>query len=212
MLDHALSALVLLFVTIGPLETAFIFAGLTAGAPREVRRRIAVRAVTVATVVLAVFAVGGAGLLALLGIGMPAFRLAGGLLLLLAAVDLMFAHPTGLTSITTAEAREAEGRDIAVFPLAIPLMAGPGAITAMVLLVGEAPSSVANSVVVLAALLAVMGVTYVVLALADRVTGFFGLTGVNVVARVSGIVLAALAMQLMLDGLRQSGLFGAAPA
>lgn len=208
MLDQALSALVLLFVTIGPLETAFIFAGLTAGAPREVRRRIAVRAVTIATVVLALFAVGGAGLLALLHIGMPAFRLAGGLLLVLVAIDLMFAHPTGLTSITTAEAREAEGRDIAVFPLAIPLMAGPGSITAMVLLVGDAPYSPPNAIVVLAALVVVMAATYAILALADRVTGFFGLTGVNVVARVSGIVLAALAMQLMLDGLRESGLFG----
>jgi multiple antibiotic resistance protein len=211
MLDQALSALVLLFVTIGPLETAFIFAGLTAGAPREVRRRIAVRAVTIATVVLALFAVGGAGLLALLDIGMPAFRLAGGLLLVLVAIDLMFAHPTGLTSITTAEAQEAEGRDIAVFPLAIPLMAGPGSITAMVLLVGDAPYSLPNAVVVLAALVVVMAATYAILALADRVTGFFGLTGVNVVARVSGIVLAALAMQLMLDGLRESGLFAAGP-
>jgi multiple antibiotic resistance protein len=145
-----------------------------------------------------------------MGIGMPAFRLAGGLLLLLVAIDLMFAHPTGLTSITSAEAAEAEkpgGPDVAVFPLAIPLIAGPGSMTAIVLLMSESPS-LPDQVVVTLMLALVLALTFGALMLSAPLTRVLGVTGVKVVARVSGVVLAALAMQLVLDGLSTSGLFG----
>lgn len=201
-------ALVTLLVTVGPLDTAALFAVLTARVSVPERRRIAVRAVAIATVVLAGFAVGGAALFKLLGIGMPAFRLAGGFLLLLVSVDLVFAKPTGLSSITTAEAREAEEpHDITVFPLAIPLIAGPGSLTALVLLMGPPPWAHSTDIAVLAALAVVMAATLVSLLLAGQLVRVLRLTGVNVVARVSGVVLAALAMQFMLDGLHLSGVF-----
>lgn len=201
-------ALVTLLVTVGPLDTAALFAVLTAREGPEQRRRLALRGVTVASVVLAGFALGGAALFKLLGIGMPAFRLAGGFLLLLVSVDLVFAHPTGLSSITTAEAREAEEpHDISVFPLAIPLIAGPGSLTALVLLMGPPPWAWTTAAPVLAALAIVMAATLACLLLAGQLIRVLRLTGVNVVARVSGVVLAALAMQFVLDGLKGSGLF-----
>jgi multiple antibiotic resistance protein len=207
MLQVGLSSLVLLLVTIGPVEAAVIFAGLTRNdGPRE-RLKIAWRAMSVAGLVLLVFAFGGNGLLGLLNISLSAFRLAGGFLLLLVAVDLMFAHPTGLTSLTRDEAEEAGRRDIAVFPLAIPLIAGPGSIAASVLLIGEAedwPSRLA----VVGALLAVLGLTFASLLVANLLIRVLGVTGANVIARVSGLLLAALAMQLVIDGLKASEVFG----
>lgn len=205
MLQTAISAAVMLFVTVGPLEAAAIFAGLTAERSGPERRAMALRAVGVAAAVLVVFAFGGLRLFDLMHIGLPAFRLAGGLLLLLVAVDLMFVHPTGLTSITSAEAVEAQGRDIAVFPLAIPLLAGPGSMASIVLLMSQAPGP-AEAAVVVAALAVVMAATLAALLLAAPLVRILGVTGVNVFERVSGIVLAALAMQLMIDGLMQSGL------
>jgi multiple antibiotic resistance protein len=213
MLQTAISGFVMLMVTVGPLDAAALFAVLAAGRPAAERRAIAVRAILIATVVLTVFAVGGAGLLALLHISMPAFRLAGGLLLLLVAIDLMFVHPTGLTSITTAEAEEAgeaSRRDLAVFPLAVPLIAGPGSIAATVLLMAGSRGP-AEAAVVVATLIAVMGLTLLALLLSGPAVRLLGVTGTNVVARVSGIVLAALAMQLMLDGVRDAALFAPAP-
>jgi multiple antibiotic resistance protein len=207
MFQTAISALVMLLVTVGPPESATIFASLTANEAPAVRRKIAARAVLIAGVVLLLFAFGGSPLLRMLGIGLPAFRLAGGFLLLLVSVDLMFAHPSGLTSITQAEADEAERRDIAVFPLAIPLIAGPGSMAASVLLVGQAPDA-ASLISVTAALLVVLGITFVCLLLATRITRILGLTGANVFSRVSGMLLAALAMQLIIDGLQQSAIFG----
>jgi multiple antibiotic resistance protein len=205
MLQTGLSSFVMLLVTVGPLEAAAIFAGLTAAAADRDRRRMAIRAVCVAGAVLLVFAFGGARLLAVLHISMPAFRLAGGLLLLLVAIDLMFVHPSGLTSITPAEAEEAVHREIDLFPMAIPLIAGPGSMAAIVLLMTES-RDLAQMAATTAALVCVLGLTAACLLLAIPVTRLLGVTGVNVAARVSGMVLAALAMQLMIDGVRQSGL------
>jgi multiple antibiotic resistance protein len=200
---------VMLLVTVGPLEAAAIFAALAPNRTSAERARMAVRAVLVAGAVLLVFAFGGMRLLDLLHITLPAFRLAGGFLLLLVAVDLMFVHPSGLTSITSAEAAEAERRDIAVFPLAIPLIAGPGSMAAIVLLMSQ-NTGLAASALVVATLVGVLLLTLVALMLAGPLTRVFGVTGINVVARVSGVILAALAMQLMMDGLRESHLFGSA--
>lgn len=211
MIQTMISSLVTLLVTVGPLEAMAIFAGLTATRTPHERRRMAGRSTLIATIVLMLFAFGGLRLLDLLHISLPAFRLAGGLLLLLVAIDLMFAHPTGLTSITSEEAQEATQRDIAVFPIAIPLIAGPGAMTAVVLLMTET-QTIADATAVILSLVIVMGVTLVVLLLASRLMRLLGVTGINVIARVSGIILAALAMQLMMDGIRQSGLLGAAVA
>ena len=124
-LEFAASAIVMFLVTIGPLETAAIFGVLTTGARRPVRRRLAIRAVAIAGAVLVVFAIGGTKFLGLLQVSMPAFEVAAGILLLLQSIELIFAHPSGLSALTAGEEREAERSDeIAVFPLAIPLIAG----------------------------------------------------------------------------------------
>lgn len=208
MLQASISAFVMLVATIGPLEAAAIFTVLAGARPPAERQALALRATGIATIVLLAFAFGGVHLLAVLHISMPAFRLAGGLLLLLVAIDLMFAHPTGLTSITSAEAEEAGQRDIAVFPLAIPLIAGPGSMAAAVLLVAEAEGLAQQGAVVLT-LVAVLALTLGALLLAGGISRLLGVTGVKVIARVSGILLAALAMQLIIDGVRESRMFAA---
>ena len=200
-----LRALVTLAVTVGPVEVAAMFLALSAGRPAAARRRVAARAAGIALLVLAAFALGGARLLAALRVGLPAFRAAGGVLLLGVARDQLFAHPSALSSITEGEAAEAAGfGDIAAFPLAVPLIAGPGSMTAMVLLSGD---TLVGAWVAIAAAALVLGGTLVAMLASELLTRVLGRTGTNVVARVSGVLLAALAMQFLFDGLRGSGVF-----
>ena len=138
-LEFAASAIVMLLVTIGPIETAAIFGVLTGGARRAARHRLAIEAVGIAGGVLVVFAIGGTDFLGLLHVSMPAFQVAAGILLLLQSIELIFAQPSGLSALTAGEEKEARGTgEIAVFPLAIPLIAGPASITATMLLMGQA--------------------------------------------------------------------------
>jgi multiple antibiotic resistance protein len=142
-------------------------------------------------------------LLKTLGIGLPAFRIAGGLLLFLLALDMIFARPSGMRASTVRQQREESyQQDISVFPLAIPLLAGPGAITTVLLYTGGSDAAqVATFVFVL---LVVLLLTLASLLLAPRVMRLFGDTGANVLSRVLGVLLAALAVQFVLDGLRTS--------
>jgi multiple antibiotic resistance protein len=144
--------------------------------------------------------------LGLLGVGLPAFRAAGGILLLKMSADLLFLHHSQLSSLSKAEEDEAIRHSaIAVFPLAIPMIAGPGSMTAAVLLTGRAHDLVEQAAV-LATLVLVIAATFLAMVAADRLVKFLGLTGANVVARVSGVLLAALAMQFVFDGLKDSGI------
>jgi multiple antibiotic resistance protein len=128
-LEYAASSIVMLLVTIGPIETAAIFGILTSGARHPARSRLAAQAVTIGGGVLVVFAIGGTKFLQLLQVSMPAFKVAAGILLLLQSIELIFAHPGGLSTLTASEEREAElSNEIAVFPLAIPLIAGPASV------------------------------------------------------------------------------------
>lgn len=207
MIEHALAAFVTLFVVVDPIGVAPIFAALTArDAPAE-RRRQAHHGVLLAAAVLVVFALGGDFLLALLGISLPAFRIAGGLLLLLLGIDMVMARQSGLRATTPDE--EAEGArksDIAVFPLAIPLIAGPGALTSVMLLMGAASGDLLNQAVVVVVLLLVLAISWLCLLLALKIVRHLGVTGINVITRVLGLVVAALAVQFMLDGLAASPL------
>lgn len=206
-LEFAASAIVMFLVTIGPLETAAIFGVLTTGARRPVRRRLAIRAVAIAGAVLLVFAIGGTKFLGLLQVSMPAFEVAAGILLLLQSIELIFAHPSGLSALTAGEEREAERSDeIAVFPLAFPLIAGPASITAAMLLMGQADADPARVAVLFLSLLLALALTYAVLILVEPLGRVLGVTGTNVIARISGILLAALAVQFIFDGLRESHL------
>ena len=202
-----ISAFVTLFVTIGPVETAAIFGALTSGVHRPERRKLATRAVLIAGLVLLAFALGGAQLLQWLRVSLPAFKVAGGVLLFLQALTLTFSNP-GLSSISEREKKEAQQPgDIAVFPLAFPLIAGPGALSAVVLLMGQAGADLAAAGEVLAALAACLALTLAALLLVDRITRLLGVTGTDVVGRLSGVLLAALAVQFVFDGLR-AGLLG----
>ncbi len=195
---------VTLLVILDPLGCAVIFAALMRGTPENLRFHIALRGTVIASLLLLAFAVGGEWLLGQLGITLPAFRIAGGLLLFLLATDMVFARPSGIRNPTAPEQQEAAHRDdISVFPLAFPLLAGPGALTSIVLLVGKAGSLLAVGVV-LGALAVVMVLTLAALLAAPQLMRLLGVTGANVVGRILGIVLAALAAQFVLDGLAQS--------
>jgi multiple antibiotic resistance protein len=205
MLQHFLYSFVTLFVIIDPAGNAAVFVGLMRGTPGQLRRVCALRGVIIATLLLLVFAFVGGRLLTALGITLPAFRIAGGILLFLLATEMVFARASGIRRPTVPEEREIEDHltDISVFPLAFPLLAGPGALTSIVLLMGRAASPLAAAGVI-AALALVMVLTLALLLAANQVVRLLGVTGVNVVSRVLGVILAALATQLVLDGLADS--------
>jgi len=195
-----LSSFVTLLVTIGPVETAAIFASLTAGIHRNERQSLAVRSTTIAGLVLLLFAIGGNVTLRLLHITLPAFRVAGGVLLFLQALSLTFAGP-GLSSISQGERDDAErAGDIAVFPLAFPLIASPGSLSAAVLLMGRTERWIESAGVV-AMTVVCLGLTFAAMRGADRLVGWLGATGADVVRRISGVLLAGLAVQFVFDGL-----------
>jgi multiple antibiotic resistance protein len=203
---NVLSAFVTVFVTIGPVETAVVFAALTAGAHRSERKSLAARSVTIAGVVLLLFAVGGEAVLSLLHVSLPAFRVAGGVLLFLQALTLTFSNP-GLSSINASETRDAQhAGDIAVFPLAFPLIAGPGSLAAVVLVMGRT-AGWAEKAAVLLMVLVCLAVTYLAMLASERLVRHLGQTGADVVGRMSGVLLAGLAVQFIFDGVRQAALF-----
>jgi multiple antibiotic resistance protein len=193
---------VALFVIIDPIGTAALFVGLTRGLTEPASRRVAYRAVLIAGILLLIFAFGGNALLRGLAIGLPAFRIAGGVLLFLVAVDMVFARSSGVRALTAQESQEVDpSHDISVFPLAIPLIAGPGALTTMVLLMGQAGTDALARASVILMLALVLAITLGFLLMATRIVRLLGTTGVNVVSRVLGVLLAAVATQLVLDGL-----------
>ena len=160
----------------------------------------------IAGCILVTFVIVGDALLRALGIGVPAFQIAGGVLLFLLAVDMLFARHSGLRSTTEREQHEAEHRkDISVFPLAIPLIAGPGALTTVLLMVSEQGDNPAVIGATLVVVMLVLAMALGSLLLSGRLLRLIGETGANVVSRVLGVVLAALAAQYILDGL-QAGL------
>lgn len=207
MTETAIVAFTTLFATVGPLDVGPVFAAMTPAATPAERRRMALRGTAIATAILLTFAVIGETLLASLGISIAALRVAGGILLLLIAIDMVFARPSGGTSTTEEEALEAAGRtDVTVFPLATPLIAGPGAMGAVILLMADAEGDLLRQGLVLLMLLAVMLITWLALLLAAQLQRYLGVTGLHVISRIFGVLLAALAVQFMFDGIAQSGL------
>jgi len=201
-MEFVFNAFVTLLVVIDPLGMAPIFGALTQGFSEKQKRESAIRGTLLGSLILFVFAIIGDVLLEALGIGLPAFRIAGGLLLFLLSLDMVFARPSGMRATTVQEQEEEYQQDISVFPLAIPLLAGPGGITTVLLYTGgSSPAQVALFMVVL---LVVMLVTLGSLLLAPRVMRLLGETGANVLSRVLGVLLAALAVQFVIDGLQTS--------
>lgn len=201
MLDLFVDSLIIMLVVVDPVGIAPLFVALTQGESEAVRRRTAIRGTFIAGGILVVFVLVGDTLLNALGIGMPAFQIAGGALLFLLAVEMVFARHSGVRSTTAREQREAEARkDISVFPLAIPLIAGPGALTSVLLMVGEQGDDPVVIGSVLAVIVVVLLITLASLLFSARIMAFMGETGANVVSRVLGVILAALAVQFVLNG------------
>ena len=191
-------ALLTLFVVMDPVGLAPVFVALAGGRPAAEQRRTAARAVRVAAGVLLTFAFFGPALLEYLGISLDAFRVAGGLLLFKIAVDMVFAHRERETDEEKAEASLRD--DISVFPLAIPMLAGPGAMTSVMILTAEAREVPGGLFIVVAAVALVLLLAYLALVLSARLARLLGRTGVNVVTRVLGVLLSALAVQYVADG------------
>jgi multiple antibiotic resistance protein len=200
MLDLLIGTFTVLLVVVDPIGVAALFAGLTRGGTAAYRRRMALKGTVVAAVILVAFAILGDALFGYLGVGLPAFRIAGGALLFLLAIDMVFARHSGLRSTTLSEQAEARA-DISVFPLGIPLIAGPGAMTTVLLVVNSHRGDMAVLGALLAVIAAIMALTLVSLLFASQVMRILGETGANVISRVLGVVLAALAIQFILDGL-----------
>jgi len=202
-MEFVFNSFVTLLVVIDPLGLAPIFGALTQGCSEKQKRESAIRGTLLGALILFVFALVGDVLLEALGIGLPAFRIAGGLLLFLLSLDMVFARPSGMRATTVREQEEEEyQQDISVFPLAIPLLAGPGGITTVLLFTGG--SSAGQVALFMVVLLVVLLLTLGSLLLAPRVMRLLGETGSNVLSRVLGVLLAALAVQFVIDGLQSS--------
>lgn len=207
MLETALRAFTTFFATVSPVDVAALFAALTASASETQRRRMAVKGTLIAVGILLVFIVFGRDVLHWLGVTLPALRTAGGILLLLVGIDMVLARHSGMTHTTDAEESEAAAKtDISVFPLATPLMAGPGAMGAAVLLTAETEGDLLLELMVIVAMLAVMLITLALLLVAGKLQRFIGLTAQNVITRVVGVLLSALAVQFIFDGIGASGI------
>lgn len=201
-----------LFATVGVADIAFIFAALTKHNTAKQRFAFATRGVIIAGLILLLFGVLGNPILDLFGITIPALRTAGGLLLFLIAIDMVFARHSGGTGTTDEEEVEARQRDdIAVFPLAMPLLAGPGAISAVILLTTGTKTDL-EFWAVLVAIVVILFLAWLTLLVAIPIQRLLGVTGLAVVSRVVGILLAALAVQFVFDGIKASGLLGGAAA
>ncbi len=208
-LDTFLLALSTFFATIGPADLVLVFAALTERMTTAERRVMALRGTLIALGILMFFALFGDPLLKLFGITIPALRIAGGVLLLLISIDMVFARHSGGTGTTPEEESEAKTRhDISVFPLATPLIAGPGAISAVILLATAEGTFTPGWGLVVLALVAILALCYLAMLVAIPIQRLLGLTGLAVVSRVVGVLLAALAIQFLIDGVRTSGLVG----
>ncbi|MCR9108091.1 MarC family protein [Marivita sp. XM-24bin2] len=197
-----ISAFVTLFVVIDPIGLTPVFIALTPGMTVQQRRAIAVRATVIAAGLLFLFAFLGEQVLGFIGISMPAFRIAGGILLFLTALDMLFERRTKRRED---KADVDDVPDPSVFPIAIPLIAGPGAIASIILLVGQAEGAVGMASV-LGVMVAVLVIVFVLFLSASIIERALGKTGIVVVTRLLGMLLAALSVQFVLDGIRGFGL------
>ena len=202
-LDSLFNAFVTILVTIDPPGLAPLFLALTRGMSRDQRRQVGLRASIIGFAVLALFAVAGASILAVFGITLPAFRVAGGFLLFYIAFEMIFERRQDRKerSADVAITRD-HIHNIAAFPLAIPLIAGPGAISAIVLLSGSFPT-LAGQAALLGIILAGIVLTWLVFLLAESIDGFLGQTGRSILTRLLGVILAALAVQFVADGIKE---------
>jgi multiple antibiotic resistance protein len=209
MLKNALPAFATFFATIGPVEAAVLFASFCPRFSRAERIAISLKATGIATGIILFFALFGTAILSALGVTFPALQAAGGVILAIIALDMIFEARIGGSTISQPENAEAQAKndDIAVFPLATPILAGPGAMSGAMLLMAGAKSNLADQLAVIAALLTVMAFTLALLLAAQEIREWIGMTAQRVIMRVFGILLAAIAMQSVFNGIAGSGMF-----
>lgn len=201
-MEALINAFTTLLVTTDPPGLAPIFLALTAGMNQAQRRQAAIRGTLIGFVILAVFAITGAGILSLLGISLPAFRIAGGLLLFFIAFEMIFEKRQERKEKATEVAITRDHiHNLAVFPLAIPLISGPGSISATILLAGNFQGPLERT-----QLIAVIALVFLMilaaLVIADRIDRYLGQTGRAILTRLLGVLLSALAVQFVIDGIR----------
>ena len=201
MLDLFLSAFVTLFVVIDPPGCAPIYAGLVAGAPQRQAVAMAARACLIATLILVGFALFGEQLLAALHIELDAFRIAGGIMLFMIALDMVFEKRTQRREERAEKVREEHVEDVSVFPMAMPMLAGPGSIATIMLLMARAHGT-EQTLVILGAMAAVMALSFAALAAAGPLMPLLGTRVEAVITRLLGVLLAALAAQYVMDGVK----------
>jgi multiple antibiotic resistance protein len=204
MLDQLLKFFVVFFVVVEPLSLIPLFNGLTDGASARYKHKMALKAVLVSGLILLLFALGGAGFLGLAGISIDAFRIFGGLLLFLIALEMVFARESGTRTSSSERAESVRRADISVFPLAFPFIAGPGALATILLWFG--PVRIDHQPLLffglLAGVAAVLILTLIAMWLSAPLMRMLGVTGANVANRLLGVVLGALAVQFVIDGIR----------
>jgi multiple antibiotic resistance protein len=217
-------AFAMLFVVIDPIGLVPMFIALTTGADAAAQRKVAIKAIGTATIILTSFALAGESVLHALGISLPAFRIAGGMLLFMIAAEMLFEKRTERRRRNVDEASKESESDtndikdgpgtsefvdeISVFPLGLPLVAGPGAIAAVILLMSQSKGDIAAQVAVFGVLIGVLTLTLVMFLMAGRFSKYFSPEITKALTRVLGMILAALAVQFVMTGLKNSGLTG----
>lgn len=203
MYEQILKTFILFFVVIEPVSMVPLFGALTRGGETSYRRKMAVKSVAISAGILIVFALVGDYLLQALRVSVDAFKIAGGLLLFMLSVDMVFARQSGLRSTTVREQDEARYReDISVFPMAFPLIAGPGTLATLLLVIVEARGDPVEFAITMAVVVFVLLLTLFLLLATTPIMRVMGVTGANVISRLLGVVLSALAVQYVVDGVR----------
>ncbi len=202
-LSFSLLSLSAIFFVVDPMGAIPVFIAMTRDDPPEKRRDMARRAAVVAFFVLTLFAVAGTLIFKVFGVTLGAFKVAGGVLLLLTSIEMLRAQPQRTRTTPEEEREGAEKEDVAIFPLAIPLLAGPGSIATVTALMGRAGRK-AFAVPVILSIAITCVISFWMLVAADRISRFLGVTGLNVMNRVIGLIIGAIAVQFMFDGLRDT--------
>lgn len=213
MLETALTAFTTFFAVIGPIDSAVLVASITPNMTRSERRAVSIKAVSIATIIILLFALVGEPVLRQLGVSLAALQTAGGVILFILALDMTLSRRPSPSLLTLRESVEAENKaeahaELAVFPLATPLLAGPGAMTGAIVLAANTKGDPTLLAAVIGGIFAVMAVTLALLLVAQEVHQAIGVTARKVIVRVFGVLLAALAVQTIFNGLSSARLFG----
>lgn len=198
LLNYFIVIFTALFFTIDSLGVMPIFISLTANMSPSYQQKMAKKAAIIAFIILFLFAVTGTFIMDAFGVSVPAFRIAGGILLLLLAIDMVLSNPEPPKPTSTPK------KDISVFPLAVPLLSGPAGITLLILFTKQANGMIIKQILIILALLLNMIICWIVLMFANKISNFLGESGVNVLTKIFGILLTALACQLFIDGVREA--------